>query len=87
MKVPAAPTVNVVDVPEVITLRSSTMRLNGCDAGCPDAVRRHDRYLVNPTRPGHRGPDSVAVPSPLSTKVTPAGRVPAVMEMAGGGYS
>ena len=73
VNVPNAPTVNVVASPLVNVGRSRTSRVN-CWVSLPTELVAVSWNVVLPLLVGV--PPSVAVPSPLSTRVIPAGSAP-----------
>ena len=62
-----------------------TVSVNVCVASGTDAVAGGDGERVVPPVPAAGVPARVAVPSPLSVKVTPDGRVPVSVEVVGAG--
>ena len=81
---PAEPTVNVVDAADVIAGASFTVSVNGWLASVPmPFVASNVRWYVPPV-PVAGVPERVAVPSPLSTNVTPEGRAPVSLSAGAG---
>jgi len=85
VNVPAVPTVNVVLLPLVITGAVSTVSVKLCVARVPTPLVAVNVMGYMPTLPGAGVPLSVPVPFPLSTKVTPPGKVAPPSLRAGSG--
>ncbi len=89
---PVVVTVKVLDEPwskvaapaEVMPGAASTVRVNDCVAVVPIPLAASTVMGYVPLVPAAGVPDSEAVPSPLSVKLTPLGRVP-VFDSAGVG--
>ena len=74
VKLPAVPTVNVVELADVMAGAASTVRVKDWVAGLPTPL---EALMLKEKLPLTVGvPDRVAVPLPLSAKPTPAGSVP-----------
>src|SRR5581483_9089701 len=76
VKVPPEPTVNVVLDSLVIAGASSTVNVKFCAASGETPSRAEIEIAYAPPEPAFGVPASVAVPSPLSTNVTPSGSDP-----------
>src|SRR5579872_33770 len=86
-KLPGVPTVKVADDADVMLGASSTVRVK---LWVPSGETPLEASMVNeytPPWPVAGVPDSVAVPSPLSTKVTPVGRAPDSVSVVATGKS
>jgi hypothetical protein len=84
VKVPAEPTVNVVDAADVIAGAWFTVNVNDWFAFEPTPFAAVIVNGYDPPVPAAGVPASVAVPLPLLVKVTPLGNVP-VLESVGVG--
>ena len=74
VKLPEDPTVKVAEDAEVMAGAKSTVKVKDCVAF---GLTPFDALMVKVKDPPAVGsPDKVAVPSPLSTKLTPPGKVP-----------
>ena len=84
VKEPADPTVKVVALAEVMAGAESTVRVKDWVASGLHAVGGGDGDRVGAAGARAGVPARVAVPSPLSTKVTPVGRAPVSVSEAVG---
>lgn len=84
IKVPAVPTTNVVDAALVIAGASFTVRMNVWVAGGLSPLVAVIVRGYTPPVPAAPPPARVAVPSPLSVKLTPPGSAPLTLNLGAG---